>query len=63
MRTFIIVGALVISWALKACQSARTITIEVVEALISIKYCNFNSKGSSCTVASVVSMVVVYWPA
>ena len=36
--TFIMAGAFVIRWALKVCQSAKTITMEVVDALISIRY-------------------------
>ena len=36
--TFIMVGAFVIGRALKAFQSTKTITMEVVDALISVRY-------------------------
>ena len=35
---FIMVDAFVIRRALKACQSTKTITMEVVDALISVRY-------------------------
>ena len=53
-------GALVISRALNACQSARTMVIEADEALISVKYCNLSSNGSSCSVSKDVPIVLVY---
>ena len=59
MRIFNIAGALVISCALKACQSARTMTMEAATALISVKYCNFSSSGSLCTILRVMPMGVL----
>lgn len=60
-RIFSIIGVFVISCALKACQYARTMTMEDATTLISIKYCIFNSNGSSCTVLRVMPMVDLYW--
>ena len=57
---FSMVGALVISWALNACQSARMMVIEVDEALISIKYYNLSSNGLSCSVSKDGLIVLVY---
>lgn len=61
--TFIMASAFVKRWALKAFQSAKTITIELADALISVRYCSFNLSGSSRSVSNVVPMVVVFWSA
>ena len=53
-------NTLVISQDLNACQSVSMIVIEAKKALISIKYCNLRSNGSSCNVSKVLLIALVY---
>ena len=41
-------------------QSAKRMVMEVVKALISIKYCSFICNGSSCIVSRFVPIMVLY---
>ena len=53
-------GAFMMRQSLNACQSAKTIVIEAIDALISVMYFNFSSRGSSCSVSNVVPIINVY---
>ena len=57
---FNMAGALVMSRALKVFHSAKNVVMEVVRALISVKYCRFSSNGSSCNISRFVPIMVLY---
>ena len=51
---------LVMNQDLKAFQSAKTMVMEVANALISIKCCSSSSNGSSCSISKVVLIMLLY---
>ena len=52
--------ALAMSQSLKAFRLAKKMVMEAVKALISVKYCNLSSNGSSCSISKFVPIMVLY---